>query len=1071
MKRFKPELLPQSGRHLIEASAGTGKTYALMSLMMRALAIEGRQPEDCLLVTFTRASTRELRARVRERLIEEINQLGHRQSELITSYPELSEDVGIERLSRALRRIDTIEIQTIHGFAMRLINDFGPSVGVPSFPVETEVASIRQEVAIDCYRQLVTEHGAQIVSSLTGGLKAFVGRAELAWKPIDHINPSTTICPDLSGIVSEFTDRKDAVFSDIESLFALKGMTLKSLETHCAAIEKATTRQEIPEKTITYFREREDKFKGTAFDQWVKLVKPSTIEIEFRAYCLHLLRRLFRRRLNELGITDNDQVIRDAAEAAKQLDNERPKHTLILVDEFQDTDRHQWDMLDHLYPDESDRLMVMVGDPKQAIYRFRGADTAFYHQIRTTLPEHSLWYLDTVYRSAQTVVDGLNALFDGNCPVGTQLQYQPLEAGRPHDIAPLTVKHQATAGFHWVDSLTPESIVLLTRSLLAGGQEGSCRIAAQPISEKDLCVLVQNRTTAQKIKKAGDRMGLTFHYQNKASIFSRRIAREMVLILEAIANPDDLSIIASAASTTLMGFDLNAPGQLSEQSRFIELQTELFNARDLWKSDGPAAAITRLFEVCLTAQRIPHNLNGLEDWNILTHCLEIFGEDAKGLSPLEAAIWWSQQTTASNDADDRTSQRPPIESGAVTINTIHGAKGLEYRVVILADEITAKALPKNAWGLDYCNANGSIIDLTETAFEPARRDQEEDLNRLLYVALTRAKHAVFLGVPNAGSTLHRLLDDRDLADLGTDHQVIEVSSVDQVIQPITIPLAATPYLQQPHHPSWFFRSFSGLIKHGGTHEIISKAADEEHALVETDFNEKWHGVPGGTDTGNFIHAVLEWHANDTRDTPALVHFIKTNWPVHLDPIHIPTVIDWIQQILSTKVFPHVMLKTLNVDKKRPEPQFELPLKRGLQLRDLTNACAAFSWWKPVESIAEQSIDGHLIGFIDLVFEADGRFHLIDYKTNHLGPNDQAYSDERIESAMEHALYPFQAAIYALALHRWLKSRLANYDPEKHLGEVIYLFCRGVDAPNRGIWRRPIEMNGVLALEERCLCIP
>ena len=212
MKRFKPELLPQSGRHLIEASAGTGKTYALMSLMMRALAIEGRQPEDCLLVTFTRASTRELRARVRERLIEEINQLSHRQSELITSYPELSEDVGIERLSRALRRIDTIEIQTIHGFAMRLINDFGPSVGVPSFPVETEVASIRREVAIDCYRQLVTEHGAQIMGSLTGGLKAFVGRAELAWKPIDHINPSTTICPDLSGIVSEFTDRKDAVF-------------------------------------------------------------------------------------------------------------------------------------------------------------------------------------------------------------------------------------------------------------------------------------------------------------------------------------------------------------------------------------------------------------------------------------------------------------------------------------------------------------------------------------------------------------------------------------------------------------------------------------------------------------------------------------------------------------------------------------------------------------------------------------------------------------------------------------------------------------------------------------------
>ena len=155
MERFKPELLPDSGRHLIEASAGTGKTYALMSLMMRALAVDGHQPDNCLLMTFTRASTRELRARVRERLIEEIDQLSRGQSELTATYPELSEAIGIKRLNHALRQIDTIDIQTIHGFAIRLINDFGPSIGIPSFPVETDVESLRQEVAIDCYRQLL----------------------------------------------------------------------------------------------------------------------------------------------------------------------------------------------------------------------------------------------------------------------------------------------------------------------------------------------------------------------------------------------------------------------------------------------------------------------------------------------------------------------------------------------------------------------------------------------------------------------------------------------------------------------------------------------------------------------------------------------------------------------------------------------------------------------------------------------------------------------------------------------------------------------------------------------------
>ena len=685
--------------------------------------------------------------------------------------------------------------------------------------------------------------------------------------------------------------------------------------------------------------------------------------------------------------------------------------------------------------------MVMVGDPKQAIYRFRGADTAFYHQIRKSLPDQSLWYLDTVYRSAQTVVDGLNALFDDNCAVGKQLQYQPLEAGRPHDIPPLTVKQQQTAGFHWVDSLSPESIVLLTRSLLAGSQQDSCRVGSQPISEQDICVLVQSRTTAQKIKQIGDQFGLAFHYQNKASIFSRRIAKEMVLILEAIANPDDLSSVTSAASTTLMGFDLKAPGQLSEQSRFVELQTELFNARDLWKSDGPAAAITRLFETCSTAQRIPHTLNGLEDWNTLTHCLEIFGEDAKGLSPLEAAMWWSQQSASKKDADDRTSQRPPVASGVVTINTIHGSKGLEYRVVILADEVTGKPLSKSAWGLDYCDENGSVIDLTNEAYEPALHDQEQDLNRLLYVALTRAKHAVFLRVPDTGSALHRLLHDRDIKSLGADHQHIEIPAIDDVVEPFKVPTATQPPLKQPHVPSWFFRSFSGLIKHDSGHEIMSKAADEDHAVVDTDFNERWHIIPGGTDTGNFIHAILEWHADGQRDSHALEQFIKLNWPIHLDPNHELIVLDWILQIVSTELAPQVMLDKLSIDSKRPEPQFELPLKQGLQLQELFQACEAFSWWNSLPPPVDQTINGHLIGFIDLVFEANGRFHIVDYKTNHLGPNDQAYTDERIELAMEQASYPIQAAIYALALHKWLKARLPHYDPDKHLGDVIYLFCR------------------------------
>ena len=233
MDRFRPEALPIDGRHLIEASAGTGKTYALMSLLIRAIAVHGHPPEQCLLMTFTRASTRELRARVRERVDSEIALLQAGQSELPKAFSGFSTEDGIQRLRDARRQIDSIEIRTIHGFAIRVVQDFGPAVGIPSFPVETD-SRTRQEVVIDCYRQLTKECGARDVLALTGGLKAFMTHAELAWKPIEDIIPPNTECPDLSIIVSGFKARKTSVEPTIDDLAGLDGLGKAAVRRHAS---------------------------------------------------------------------------------------------------------------------------------------------------------------------------------------------------------------------------------------------------------------------------------------------------------------------------------------------------------------------------------------------------------------------------------------------------------------------------------------------------------------------------------------------------------------------------------------------------------------------------------------------------------------------------------------------------------------------------------------------------------------------------------------------------------------------------------------------------------------------
>ena len=260
-------------------------------------------------------------------------------------------------------------------------------------------------------------------------------------------------------------------------------------------------------------------------------------------------------------------------------------------------------MLDHLYPDEPQRLMVMVGDPKQAIYRFRGADTAFYHQVRNTLPDQWLWYLDTA--TAFTGHDRLTCTCSMITTRYEMLRYQPLETGRPEDIRPPTMNDAEAAGFQWIESLSPQTSSN-SRRRLAGGQQGSCRIGTRPITEKDICILVQSRATAQKIKRLGV-AHLAFHYQNKASIFSRRIAREVVLVLEG-AN-DDLSRVTSAASTTLMGFDLSAPGQLSERVLVHRVTDPAIQRTGSLKSDGrrrPSRSYLRLGR----QRRVSHSLYG-----------------------------------------------------------------------------------------------------------------------------------------------------------------------------------------------------------------------------------------------------------------------------------------------------------------------------------------------------------------------------------------------------------------------------------------------------------------------------
>ena len=1035
------------------------------------LVVEGMPPESILLMTFTRASTRELSSRVRDRLNKELEDLKDGQSELIRAYSDLSEEKGRQRMLNAIAHIDTIEIQTIHGFAAQLVQDYGPETGIPSFPVETDTDAIQTEVTIDLYRKLGESLPLDLLRQVTGGLAGILSQTKLAFNPIGKITPEVSACPDLSMINIEFEAIKKNILPSREALLNLSGIGTNAIDKHCDAIEKSANRWDIPKGTRDYFlnKKRAEKLSGTEFDNWVEFFTPSPTEVAFKSFILRELKEQYKARMQTLGITDYDQIIRDAAKVAGHMRDKGPRHHVILLDEFQDTDRTQWSMLDALYPDTNERLMVMVGDPKQSIYRFRGADTEFYQHVKKSLPQTSCWTLNIVFRSAITVVDALNTLFIDTETVGRSIEYRPLTSSQQVDIVPLTLGTEELSGFVWTESMEAKDVVKLIQYLLHKSKQGLCHIRGVPLSERHINVLVDKRTTASEIKKIGEREGLACHYPDNENIFKKAVVSEVIPLLKAIANPEDVKQLASAATTGILGFDLTKPNMLTEQKEFALFQSAAFRARDLWVIEGPSAALEHLFEIRQTESRFAHTLQGREDWECLIQCLEIFGEEAKGLNPLAASRWWIDQATNSKKVSESKIQRTPADTGIIVINTIHGSKGLEYPIVILAGDIKAKKPNNSLWGHDYCSFDGPRIDLTAGAQALAIQSEANDLQRLVYVALTRAKHTVFCGLPNEKSVICELIGDRSLGDLAPHHQAMKIPDIKFDLRPFQQSLRNPTELNSAQIPRWFFRSFSSLIKNHSSPELESKASDEYSISTNVEMNQSWHSIPGGIETGNFIHTLLEWHARSETPNEELVQAVKRFWPNFLNPELRAFIHEWITAIVHINLGDDLTLESLPRSMKRPEPQFELPLKNGIYCEDLFKGCEQFSWWNSLIPPIGQALSGHLIGFIDLVFESNGRYSIIDYKTNYLGPTNQAYSADGINAAMDKSFYTVQAAIYGLALHRWLQSRMPNYDPETHLGDVIYLFCRGIDAPSQGIWRGKLETTGILALEASCLC--
>lgn len=1182
---------PLHGSQLIEASAGTGKTFTISALYLRLVLGHGGEqgfgrellPPQILVVTFTDAATKELRERIRTRLAEaaryfrgELSEADPLLQQLCDDYQPSLRAACANRLDVAAQWMDEAAVSTIHSWCQRMLREHAFDSGsLFTQTLETDHSDLLGQVMRDYWRRFCY--------SMQGDA--------LAWVRSHWVSPETLL-PRVRALfgrqhIDSNEEEPQALIDAVLEQRAELLRTLKAPWAQWSGELLQICREGLAAKQVDgrkmqarYFEPWCEKLKawaeddqaleldlGTGFsrftragmaeawkgeapshpalqameglrDQLQGLPTPDACLLEHAAAWVGARFEQEKRRRAEMGFDDMllrlDHALHgDAGERLAGLIREQ--FPVALIDEFQDTDPVQYRIFQRIYRIEEnvrDTGLFLIGDPKQAIYAFRGADIFTYLGARRATAGR-LHSLDTNYRSSQAMVTAVNHVF---------MQAEVREQGRgaflfrdgsDNPVPFLEVKAKGRSEQLQVDGSPVPALNLWQLSseepvsgavyrqqlaascasqivaLLNGGQQGRSGFvqADQPLRgclPSDIAILVRDGREAQLIRaELAVRDVRSVYLSDKDSVFAAQEAHDLLAWLKACAEPDAERLLKAALASITLNLPLSALAQLNQDERVWERWVMQFRQyRLIWRSQGVLPMLRRLLHDFDLPQVLIARSDGERVLTNLLHLAELLQQAATELDGEQALIrHLGEHLASSGQAGEEQILRLESDEQLVKVVTIHKSKGLEYPLVFLPFICTSKPVDGSRLPLAWHDSEGQAhLTLTPDADQIALADDErlaEDL-RLLYVALTRAQHACWLGVADLKrgtgktSTLHRsalgyLLGGGSAlpasTQLGDWLQALQSGcpSIASIALPVpdeqaySAPRNQTELLpaRQPKRraaENWWIASYSAL-RIG--EEAMTLAADSSQAQQLLDDERPdlqqlrevmpgsgdIHRFPRGPNPGTFLHGLLEWagHEGFAQVSAAPEQLTRTvgqrcnrrDWTGW-----IPTLSKWLQQLLEQPMAlapDSSPLSLSQLDQYQIEMEFWFASHK-VDVGRLDQLVCEYTHQGFARLAAQPALlNGMFKGFIDLAFEHDGRYYVADYKSNWLGPDDQAYSELAMEGAILSHRYDLQYVLYLLALHRQLRARLPGYDYDRHVGGALFIFLRGVDSASRGLY--------------------
>lgn len=1079
---------PLEGVNLIEASAGTGKTYTLSLFALRFIVEHGYAIDEFLVVTYTRAATAELKERI-SLFISEANRYitdGESENKEIVAIIDnavnsLGPEVVSQRVESALLRSDESQIFTIHSFCGRILSEFAFEASRP-FDVETveDQSNMVKEVAEDYWRSHVAILSPFTISLLERFFplqKAVVLLFRLSNFPLLEVKYEKVQAIDLQekweNLKTIWIHGKEEIMAMLRQTDALKASKgqgqyhKEDLEEHFSAIEKGFAKGLFTKSMEWLSMEKLEKctkskketpyhliFEEMAYfiselKEFVGMTKG-----EFLAFCKERLKQ----KKEKQGIQSQDDLITGLYTALISKNHTlvsnavRGRYKAAMVDEFQDTDRVQFEIFYRLF---SEATLFMIGDPKQAIYKFRGGDIVAY--LHASKQVKNRYTLRKNYRSQPGLISAVNQIFAVENPfLYDEIHYEKKLAGA--FLEPLSfegVSQSAVTIWHDTDKkvlwhhFAEQILQLISKGTLGDESKTTVRLS-------HIAILTHTNKEAQEAKAALLRRGISAVVSKSGSIFKTYECEKLYLLLKLFLEPSRESLSRTLLVSKFFSYSHGAIEELiTSDSQWGEWLETVYSARELLFNKGISQAVDFFLRKQNVYALLLSRLDGERAVTNIRHLLELLHQQEKlhGHEP-EMLLHFLSDKMQEEFQSSEHELRLESEGDAVTIMTVHKSKGLQFPIVFHG--LTGYGGKKSFDEGIYSSAEGMIMDVRHSEEEEIKQrcsfeDKAEGL-RLFYVATTRAEFKLYLALvkpPKAGYDdqtpmgryLHRNFEHEEIEVTlapecrDTVYQKPKVETIGNIKE---FPRNRRVELLQQ------VRSYTALTRGTTSHRTVTVPENPEGIFA----------FPRGPKAGTALHEIFEEvdfsRGNGDNHISIIVKKVMERYNYGNEDLS--AVEKMVQDVLNKDLGGFSLATIPRIDRVT---EMEFYLKADTIDEEYLQGILG----KEVGHISKSSVDSFLNGFIDLLFRYGDKYYVLDWKSNYLGGRPQEYGQESLQLAMLEHNYHLQYLIYTTAVVQLLQQRMDDFSYEEHFGGVFYIFLRGIEegeSMNGIYYRKPKE---------------